>query len=109
MEKSDVIKLVERSKLSNVKNDITGCLLIADNELFQVIEGEELSVKDLFNKIKLDPRHTRIQLMWSSTIDDRAFGKWTMIHKEITKEQLHLTGKATTGQELLDIIQLQIR
>lgn len=108
LKKVEIKELVSKSIIRNKQNGITGCLLISDSEFFQVIEGHEVQVKALFDKIQNDTRHSRIKLMWSSKIEERAFGKWTMMCKEISKDTLQLTGTATTGKELLDIITAQV-
>jgi len=108
LSKIEIQDMVNKSIVRNKRNGITGCLLISDSEFFQVIEGEKATVLALFDKIKADTRHSRIKLMWSSNIADRAFGKWTMMCKEISKETLQLTGKATTGKELLEMISSQV-
>jgi len=109
LKKVEIQDLVSKSIVRNKRDNITGCLLISGSEFFQVIEGEESTVLALFEKIQADTRHSRIKLMWSSNIDERAFGKWTMMCKEISKDTLQLTGKATTGKELLDIIRSQVQ
>lgn len=104
----EIQEMVSKSIITNKQNGITGCLLISESEFFQVIEGEKATVLALFDKIQADKRHSRIKLMWSSNIDERAFGKWTMMCKEISKSTLQLTGEATTGKELLEIITAQV-
>lgn len=57
---NDVKGLLDKIEADNNKKDITGILLSSETNFFQLLEGEEHIIKDLYSHIKLDPRHKNI-------------------------------------------------
>ena len=57
---------------------ITGALYFDGAQFYQVIEGEETSVRDLYARIRRDPRHRAVQTLWDGPIPHRRFGTWAM-------------------------------
>ena len=54
-------------------------MLVSTNRHFiQILEGEISSINALFNIIKNDNRHNRVQLNISRPIEKRTFGAWSM-------------------------------
>lgn len=49
--------LVEKANVDNVANEVSGILLLKDNVILQVLEGDESVLEPLFNRIKSDHRH----------------------------------------------------
>lgn len=56
----DIKNLLEIVTEKNNSQDITGLLLASDSNFFQLIEGEEKKVKELYSHIEKDQRHTNI-------------------------------------------------
>jgi len=52
----------------------------------QILEGEEDVVQASFKKIKRDPRHHKISLLYLKRITERSFSSWTMGFNKITRE-----------------------
>lgn len=52
--------LLEESTHYNNTEDITGLLLCSEGNFFQLIEGDEAKVKDLYQRIANDTRHNDI-------------------------------------------------
>jgi hypothetical protein len=67
---------VARSK--NKKAGITGALLIVDDWFVQVLEGDEVAVRGLYDRIYSDSRHERVSLITAQASDGRTFGRWAM-------------------------------
>ena len=64
---------------NNHLSDITGLLLYDGYGTFiQLLEGEEETVKVLYDKIKEDTRHSRINLLHDGLIINRSFPQWKM-------------------------------
>ncbi|MEM9782115.1 MAG: BLUF domain-containing protein [Pseudomonadota bacterium] len=66
---------------SQRKNQLVGLtgFLYYDNEAFlQVLEGEESTVKMLYEMIEQDPRHDKVHLIGDHPVRNRAFGGWSM-------------------------------
>lgn len=77
-EESDLDGLLRLSRSSNESIDITGVLLFRDRTFFQVMEGPEDSVDNLFRRISADPRHCNMIILSDQKIDSRNFGDWQM-------------------------------
>ena len=74
---AELNQILAVSRANNVALDVTGLLLFIDGGFLQILEGEERTVRELFDRIAADPRHwnTRILLDRESP---RAFGGWSM-------------------------------
>ena len=53
-------------------------LLHREDSFFQVLEGEEDVVRQVFDKIQRDPRHERIKVLFEGPIEAREFADWRM-------------------------------
>lgn len=62
----------------NRAHNITGCLWLGDTRFFQIIEGPDSEIDDLFQKIKSDPRHTDLQTISDAQAEFRYFERWGM-------------------------------
>ena len=103
-------KLLDENKLSalleewrhyNTGSGISGILLYVRGSIVQVLEGKTEAVETLFNKIKLDPRHTDVTRVIDRLITERLFTKWTMEYETVTSEQMtdiHVVINSDRGQ-----------
>ena len=57
---------------------VTGALYFDGEQFYQVLEGEEATVTDLYARIRRDPRHGGVQTLWDGPIQRRRFGVWSM-------------------------------
>jgi len=62
----------------NTSHDITGLLLYNDGIFFQVLEGEEYAVRNLFANIKKDFRHYDVRTIYEQSLVQRHFKDWSM-------------------------------
>ncbi len=60
MTPKSISALLLKSRTYNQTNAITGCLLYYGDAFIQLIEGDEKTVQDLYQRIIKDPRHTDI-------------------------------------------------
>lgn len=74
----EMLEIARTCLARNPANDITGALYFDGTQFYQVIEGEEKAVHDLYDRIREDPRHTAVQLLWEGPIRQRRFGTWAM-------------------------------
>jgi hypothetical protein len=70
--------LLYEARTRNGTLDITGLLLHARNKFLQVLEGSEEAVRDLYDAIRTDPRHTNVEVLLTTTADERTFPDWRM-------------------------------
>lgn len=74
----DLDELLVIARQNNSSLDVTGILLFTDQTFFQVLEGEPAVVQQLYDKIALDRRHTKVLLLAKQDIEQRNFGDWSM-------------------------------
>lgn len=82
-------ELVEKAKQCNQKNGISGLLFYDHPYFFQALEGPEESIKSLFKKISLDPRHANVVLLGHEVISDRKYPNLGMHLLDLKK--LHIS------------------
>lgn len=75
--------ILDHSKKSNLKKNITGCLLYHNNVFLQLLEGEKTTVENLFEVIKKDSRHKEVTEIFSENVNDRIFPNWSMAYHEL--------------------------
>jgi Sensors of blue-light using FAD len=71
--------LVQASQQRNRERSITGQLIYEDQRFFQWIEGPGDQLKELWEAIKRDPRHTDIEVLGNQQIPARFFGDWNLL------------------------------
>ncbi|WP_281541258.1 BLUF domain-containing protein [Maribacter aestuarii] len=79
----DLRTMMERSRINNKKNNITGCLLHHNNNFVQLLEGEEKVVRRLFGKIAKDERHKDIVLLNLEENLYPLFSKFSMVYNNL--------------------------
>ena len=57
-------------------------MLYYEGEFIQYLEGNQIKVLELFDKIKKDKRHTDIELISYAERDSREFSNWEMAFED---------------------------
>lgn len=73
LSEDEIQETLDFSKRWNNDHDITGILLYSQGNFFQVLEGEEEQLKDLFSRIKADERHHNIITIFQKQIPNIKF------------------------------------
>jgi hypothetical protein len=82
MSDHEIEELAKQAAKKNAENDITGVLMAKGGVFFQIIEGPEDNIDELFSNILKDPRHEKIITLGIQLGDlKRLFPDWNM--KEI--------------------------
>lgn len=84
----DLKVLLQKAREKNEKLNITGMLLHMDPFFIQVLEGEEATVIDAYNRIKEDSRHHKVSLIYKKQINERCFSDWTMGFNKVSDEDI---------------------
>ena len=71
-------KLRAESETFNSKHSITGVLYYGRGTFFQSLEGSKEAVADLYQRIKLDARHTEVTLLEFAEVDRKLYADWPM-------------------------------
>jgi hypothetical protein len=66
------------ARSGNAKKDVTGALLTHGDWFVQTLEGDEATVRGLYDHIYRDSRHESVTVLFADTVDGRAFGRWAM-------------------------------
>ena len=76
---SEVIdKILRESEVNNVRDNVTGALLVDQDKFLQLIEGGRLAVSQCFMRIMQDSNHHDIQVISCGDVSQRLFQKWSM-------------------------------
>ena len=70
--------ILTTSREHNAKHGITGALLFSRTRFTQVLEGSEPVVKELVDRIRVDPRNTDLRVIGVNYPASRAFEGWAM-------------------------------
>jgi hypothetical protein len=102
---ADLKKLLLRARSNNRKIDVRGMLIYHDGAFLQALEGDELSVRNLFKRIERDVRHAGVTILrnQSSFGERRIFGDWSMGFANASSNVQVLKGfvDLEAGQDLL--------
>lgn len=74
----ELLDLLDRARRHNEQAGLTGMLLYAEGNFFQVLEGEAQVIEALYGRIQRDPRHAHMTRIIHEPIPERAFADWTM-------------------------------
>jgi len=79
LDASDIQALEEQCVRNNQKIGVTGVLMVSGNLFFQVIEGPDDRVNELYDSILSDDRHTNVlKLADEQQVKERLFPDWAM-------------------------------
>ena len=71
-------ELLENARDTNARHRVTGLLLHREDSFLQVLEGDEADVRLIYERIREDPRHRNLNVLFAESIDEREFGDWRM-------------------------------
>ena len=73
-----MVELLTEAQRINTSRDITGLLLHRERSFYQVLEGSEDMVRQTFDSIAKDERHTGIDVLFEGEVNEREFSNWQM-------------------------------
>jgi hypothetical protein len=101
--KAGIEKIVETARTFNRPNNITGILLYHAGLFFQMLEGDEQLVKTLFeNKIKKDPRHEGVVVIFEGPMSATFFKTWSMAYHSMSDLDINLVNEILAWQTLMN-------
>jgi len=86
----DIEDILEKARINNPTENITGLLLCEEGHFLQLLEGQESKVHALYKKIRADARHTEVTAIFSRNVPHREFENWGMAHYKLTGEDADL-------------------
>ncbi len=83
----ELVALLVKARQKNALAGITGAMVYGEGQFMQVLEGEEVPVTALYERIVADPRHKSILKLADKPITERTFRDWSMAFRELSPEQ----------------------
>ena len=80
---SDFRAIAMFSALNNLARGVTGLLLTHNEEIMQVLEGEESEVRALYTKIEKDKRHHSVKIIVEREVEKTEFASWSMGYRPL--------------------------
>ena len=75
---AELVTLLEKARRNNATLGVTGMLLYKDGNFMQAIEGDDVVIKELHDRIQRDPRHRGMITLLRKPIEQRQFPNWSM-------------------------------
>lgn len=85
---SDLKMILQVARSKNAQRAVTGMLLYTSSSFFQILEGDDATVTELFATIASDSRHKGVIKIIHEPIAQRVFGDWTMGFAEVAPSEL---------------------
>ena len=80
---AETLSLLRLARRKNEERDVTGLLLHREDSFFQVLEGPEQAVREIFDTLRSDDRHQRIEVLFEGPCEEREFADWRMGFSEL--------------------------
>lgn len=90
LDRYDVSRIINKSQSNNSKSGVTGLLLYRQNTFIQLLEGDEQAVKETYNKILKDSRHSDVKILIESKSSIRIAPQWSMNYVESISEDISI-------------------
>ena len=78
MSDSELLALLKSCRQVNGRLRVSGYLHYHQGEFIQVLEGPDHAVGECLERIKRDPRHHNIHLLFDERVHRRTFANWSM-------------------------------
>lgn len=74
----ELVDMLHRYRGKNARLGITGLLLYRSGSFMQALEGDEDTVRDLYDTICADPLHHHVTKILTISVPERQFPDWSM-------------------------------
>jgi hypothetical protein len=88
MTQESLLALLQQCLENNEASGVTGMLLYGNDTFLQVLEGEEAVLDTVVEKIRKDPRHSKIHFLYRKPVERRQYTDWSMGFKRVSGQQL---------------------
>lgn len=72
----DLLQLLRAAPARNDVHGVTGMLVYAAGSFLQLFEGEDDAVEVIWDRIRMDPRHTGLRVLQDGPARARLFAEW---------------------------------
>jgi hypothetical protein len=95
----EIGKILASCKKNNPSLQITGVLLYSDTKFIQMVEGDAKVITGLYDKIKLDNRHSNTMMISYGPIKEKSFPSWHMGARKIAGSQVDFKTNITKDDQ----------
>ncbi|GGK96957.1 hypothetical protein JOE58_003256 [Curtobacterium luteum] len=96
----DLASLLDQSRRSNEREDVTGVLLFRNGYFLQLLEGPDAAVRAKLDRIKHDDRHAKVRVILEDHVEERQFPEWTMGFPAADADLVDVPGYRSTFEDL---------
>lgn len=97
----EIEKILAACKKNNPALNITGVLLYSDTKFIQLVEGDAKVITALYDKIKLDSRHSNPMMLSYGPIKEKSFPSWHMGSKKMANDQVDFKTDISTEDKAI--------
>ena len=107
-------QILNSARENNSARNVTGALLFNEEYFAQVLEGPQLAVEEIFERIQRDRRHGQVTVVDNGWAQHRDFPYWAMAHvrpkQDIAPDSMAATLNLAlikpheSGTEVLDLL-----
>jgi hypothetical protein len=98
---TDIHEILKVAVNTNAQLGITGALLFHAGYFLQLLEGDEIQVRELYEKIKTDKRHNNVITLIETNTNPRIYSKWAMAFKEMSEQDLRMVNNIMSWTKLI--------
>jgi len=80
---SELAQILAVGREKNTRLGVTGMLAHRDDNCIGIIEGEDDVVRQRFDQVQADPRHTNVRVLLDEPIAQRSFPDWSMAFQSL--------------------------
>ena len=88
----DLIDIHESARHFNALDGISGLLIFNGVHFLQIIEGAEGAIDSLLARLRLDDRHSAIEVRDERPIEERSFPGWSMELCQVSTDRFEASG-----------------
>lgn len=75
---AELLRLLVSARATNARQQVTGMLIYASRSFLQLFEGSDDDVEVIWDRIRVDPRHTDLRVLADGPVTERMFSDWSM-------------------------------
>ncbi len=100
----DAESIADVSAQNNERMGVAGLLVYTSSHFLQVLEGDEVRVREIYDRVKRDRRHSRVKTLFEGAVAEGEFGAWAMKVKMPTAEMRADAMAALEGPSALELL-----
>ena len=83
LDREDIHRLVDRARVNNRRDGLTGALIYNGQNFMQLLEGPAIKAEACLAAIRADRRHGGMIELRRRRVDEREFSGWSMLYSPL--------------------------